>query len=356
MRKRYFPPGTDRPQFEVPAPRPFRAARWLPGAHAQTVGARFLRGVPREELSVERIELPDGDFIDLEEMPHPYSPDAPVVLILHGLEGSARANYVSTMAREIMLQGARPVRLNFRACSGEMNRLPRFYHAGDTDDLHFVISVVRERFPEAPLGAVGISLGGSILLKYLGERGSGGSALDCAVAVSVPFDLVAGTHRMEEIGMSRVYTQYFVWKLRAKVRAKRNLLEELCAVEQGMAARTIREFDDAITAPLHGFDDAWEYYREASSTPWLSEIRTPTLILHALDDPFLPAEAVPIEAIRANPWLSEGIVPEGGHVGFVSGSPIRPSFWAEREAAHFLERCFDAGSGAFSQSDRSATF
>lgn len=318
-------------------PEPFIPAWWLRGAHAQTVGGRQLRRYDAGPLRSERIELPDGDFIDLHEGPEELPEDAPIALVLHGLEGSSGSNYVSTIARELALRGVRALRMNFRACSGEMNRLARFYHAGDTADLDYLVGVLRDRFPGVPLSAVGFSLGGNVLLKYLGEQGDRArEALRSAAVVSVPFDLVAGTRRLEQGAMGRLYTLYFIRRLRRKMLAKREMLAELCDVEAALAARTIRAYDDAATARIHGFESAWHYYETSSAKHWMDRIRTPTLVIHALDDPFLPAEAVPLEVVRDNPWLIDAITPTGGHVGFVTGPPVRPEFWSEREAARFL--------------------
>jgi uncharacterized protein len=259
------------------------------------------------------------------------------VLALHGLEGGARSSYVASAGRELEARGIRLLRMNFRSCSGEMNRLARSYNAGDTSDLAFVLGHVRSRWPAATVGAIGFSLGGNVLLKYLGERGRAAAPeVRAAVAVSVPFDLSAGARRLEEGWVSRFYTSYFLRKLRAKAAAKRALLNDHCDADAAIAARSIREFDEHATARLHGFRDAEDYYHHSSSNRWLERIRVPTLLVHSLDDPFLPATAVPREAPRSNPWLVDAIVEEGGHVGFVAGTPWRPSFWAEREAAAFL--------------------
>ena len=301
---------------------PFRPAWWLPGPHAQTVGGRFLRSLDHGPLLTDRVELPDGDFVDLHETPNELPEDAPRVVVLHGLEGSSRANYIATLARELSALGIRAVRMNFRACGGEMNRLPRFYHAGDTGDLASVIEHLRNRLPDSPLAAVGFSLGGNILLKYLGERGAERpTGLVAAAAVSVPFDLSAGTGRLEQPGMARVYTRYFIRKLRAKTRRKRALLETACDVERALAARTVREYDEALTARLHGFRDAWHYYDSSSSIHWLERIRVPTLLLHSLDDPFLPETSVPLEVIHGTAGLS---IASPGKVGTSASSPALP--------------------------------
>lgn len=321
--------------------RPFRPAWWLRGAHAQTLGGRFLR--PRAGLPFrrERVVTPDGDFLDLDFARLPglhwedLRPGEPVTVVLHGLEGSAHSGYVHQALRELGGRGIRGLALNFRSCGGELNHLTRFYHSGDTGDLAFVLDLLAERFPEAPLGAVGFSLGGNVLLKYLGERGES-ARVRAAAAVSVPFDLAAGARRLER-GMGRVYTGFFLRSLQAKFVAKGERMGDACDAARVLAARTFREFDDAATAPLHGFRDAAHYYAASSSAGFLHAVRVPTLLLHSLDDPFLPPDAVPVAAARGNPFLVEGFTRGGGHVGFVGGrGPWAPEFWAEAEAARFL--------------------
>lgn len=316
---------------------PFRPAAWLPNGHLQSIAGRYLRAPDRQRLAVRRIELPDGDFLDLHD-PQLELPDtAPVALILHGLEGSWASNYVVEMAAQLARLGVRPVRMNFRGCSGELNRLPRFYHAGETEDVRSALRWVRDRWPRAQVGAVGFSLGGNMLLKLLGEDPDAASGmLRAAVAISVPFDLSAGTRQLEAGGMSHLYTHYFIRKLRRKARGKQALLADHCDIDGALRARTIRAYDDRLTALLHGFEDAWDYYRRNSASAFLSEVALPTLVLHALDDPFLPPDSVPLREIRANPFLVDGVTEKGGHVGFIAGPAWRPDFWAEREAARFL--------------------
>jgi uncharacterized protein len=318
--------------------RPFRAPWWAPGGHLQTLAGKVLRGLERRELRRRRIELSDGDFVDLHEEPQPFPAGTPIVVILHGLEGFYRSNYVTTIAAALAKKRIRPIRLNFRGCSGEMNRLARFYHAGDTADLDEVLRLLREENPGVPMGAIGFSLGGNVLVKYLGEcEGGGPAGLCCAAAVSVPFDLNLGTAQLETGITGRFYTGYFLRKLRSKVVQKRNLLDEHLEVERALATRTIRDFDDLTTARLHGFRDVHQYYELSSSGPWLPKIRIPTLLLQALDDPFQPTPAPPAEVLQENPLLVDGFSRRGGHVGFVQGTPWQPVFWAEQEAARFLE-------------------
>ena len=321
----------------------FRPAWWLPGPHLQAIGARLLRPRGGVRCERERLELPDGDFLDLDWAVEVggRSPDsaAPLVLLLHGLEGSASSDYVLSTHRALAGRGLASLALNFRSCSGEPNRLPRFYHSGDTADAATILDLLRKRFPRRRIGAVGFSLGGNVLLKLLGECGGGSRerilAPDAAVAISVPFDLAAGITTLER-GLGPIYQRYFLRKLRRKVRLKASILRPCVDVDALLAARSLRRFDDLGTARLHGFRDADDYYQRSSSAPWLPAIRVPTLLIHAADDPFLPSAAIPRAEVRENPHL-DAIFPEhGGHVGFVSGPPWAPVFWAEQTAADFL--------------------
>jgi predicted alpha/beta-fold hydrolase len=317
-------------------PRPFRPAWWLPGPHAQTIAGRMLRLGRSFPLRRERIETPDGDFLDLDFTPAPRE-GAPRVLLLHGLEGSARRGYALITYAELAAAGLQGVGLNFRSCSGEPNRLPRLYHSGETGDLRFVLDHLAERFPDVRRGAIGFSLGGNVLLKLLGEEGEGARRwLETAVAISVPYDLAAGADHLERSAMGRFYRRRFVRSLQRKLEAKRALVADEVDLHRALRARTFREFDDAATAPLHGFADAAEYYRLSSSARYLEAIRIPTLLLHAEDDPFLPPHALPREAIARNPYLVPVITSRGGHVGFIGGPPWAPRFWAESEAVRFL--------------------
>lgn len=326
--------------------RPYRPAWWLRGGHAQTVLGKALRGEPAVALERERLELPDGDFLDIDYGEEP-GPDAPIGLVLHGLEGSSRRGYTRVAYLELLKNGVQPVGMNFRSCSGEPNRTARFYHSGDTDDLRLVLEHLGERFPGRPIGAIGFSLGGNVLLKYLGEEGEAArSALQAAVAISVPYDLVAGSERLGRGIMGRAYSEYFLRMLRRKAAAKADMIRDLCDLDTALRARSLPEFDTAFTAPLHGFADAEDYYRQASCGPYLVTIRVPTLLIHAIDDPFLPVDAIPWSAVETNPHLIPGFTKFGGHVGFITGSSPRSArFWSEEEAGRFLgERLLPARS------------
>lgn len=313
---------------------PFRPSWWLPGRHAQTIAGRYLRRPRPLGFRRERIDTPDGDFVDL-DFPETGLPDGPIVLLLHGLEGSARRGYAIETYYSLARLGVRSVGLNFRSCSGELNRTARFYHSGDTADIRLVAGILTARFPGVPLGAVGFSLGGNALLKFLGEEGEE-SPFRAAVAVSVPYDLGAGADTLDSTRMGRIYTGVFVRSLTAKAAAKGDLLDGLCDRQRIRAAKSFRDFDDAATAPLHGFDGAQDYYDRSSSRGFIERIRIPTLLIHSLDDPFLPAASFPARAAASNPHITTLVTPAGGHVGFIEGPPWRPRFWAEGRAAGFL--------------------
>ena len=247
-------------------------------------------------------------------------------------------------------RGLGGVALNFRGCSGEPNRLARAYHSGDTEDLAWIVDQTRARMRATRLGAIGFSLAGNVLLKYLGERGDA-TPFAAAVAVSVPYDLQRGVEHLRSGCAGSVYTRYFLRSLQAKLTAKAHLIPRTL-LRDGQAARDLEAFDDAVTAPLHGFDDASHYYAVSSSVGFLASIRTPTLLLHARDDPFLPDSSLPLDALRSNPWVRLELTDRGGHLGFfgprqmLSDTPRRADhprtamskqrraqrFWAERGA------------------------
>ncbi|MEK9500482.1 hydrolase [Gemmatimonadota bacterium DH-20] len=320
-----------------PLPRSFRPLAGLAGGHSQTILGKLLRSTAEPPLHRERWTTPDGDFLDLDFAPDP-DPESPLLVVLHGLEGNARRGYCMESYRAAAAAGMAAVGLNFRACSGEPNLRARAYHSGETEDLRFVLETLRERFADRPLAALGFSLGGNVLLKYLGEHGAEEPAgVRAAAVVSVPYDLSAGADRLQDTFMGRtLYSRYFLRSLLEKVEQKAHLVDDDAMLEGVRAARTIRAFDDALTAPLHGFLDAADYYHRSSSARYLDGIRVPTLLLHAMDDPFLPRSAVPLRAMQNNPSLHPVITEQGGHVGFVSGRLARPRFWAEESAARFL--------------------
>lgn len=315
----------------------FRPAWWLPGGHFQTLGGKYVRPRVHLPLRLERWSTEDGDFLDLEFGPDP-DESAPLILLLHGLEGFAKRPYMLHAMAVLARQGLASVGLNFRGCSGEPNRLPRMYHSGETGDPGFVLRKLRERWPLRPLGALGFSLGGNVLLKLLGESaGEDRKRVGAAAAISVPYDLSAGVAHLEGSPVGRFYGRYFLTSLRKKVRAKEEMLSSLLDLEAVYASRSLSQFDDVATAPLHGFRDAEDYYRQCSSSQFLDRIRVPTLLIHARNDPFLPSRAIPVKPMHRNPFIVPLILEGGGHVGFVSGAvPGRPGFWAEDRLADFF--------------------
>lgn len=314
----------------------FRPARGLGNRHAQTVAGKFLRPPLSLPLHRERMETPDGDFVDLDHVEvtgvatgNAGGGAGPYVVVLHGLEGSAARPYMMTMYRALLEAGLRPVGLNFRGCSGEPNRTIRAYHSGETGDLRLVLERLRER-SDGPLGVVGFSLGGNVTLKLLGELGEDARGwIAAAAAISVPFDLSAGADRISAGLMGRLYTHYFMRNLKRKIMARGDLLRDVCDPAAIRRSRTIRQFDDAATAPIHGFDGAEDYYTRSSSARFIDAIRVPTLILQSRDDPFLPPECIPVAPMESNPAITPVITDHGGHVGFIAGSVRKPEWWME---------------------------
>ncbi|MBA1276459.1 MULTISPECIES: hydrolase [Pseudomonadaceae] len=322
----------------------FTPARWLPGGHLQTLWNPCCRRATKLSRQRERLWLADGDFIDL-DWHGPHDPTAPLVLILHGLTGSSNSHYVLGLQRQLAERNWASVAVNWRGCSGEPNLLPRAYHSGASDDLTEVVAHLQAIRPLAPLHAVGYSLGGNVLLKYLGETGST-TPLHKAVAVSVPFRLDQCADRIG-IGFSRVYQAHFMREMVAYVKDKQRLFTSLGNAEhlstlqrlgslRGM--RTFWDFDGRFTAPLHGYSDASDYYRRASSRYFLPDISIPTLLIQAEDDPFVFRHSVP-EPAELSATTTLELHRSGGHVGFVEGSPTRPRYYLERRIPGWLSGC-----------------
>lgn len=315
----------------------YQPAFWYRGRHLQTLWGPLLRRGRRPPLRRERFETADGDFVDLDWLADgPAS--GPLVLVLHGLEGSAQSHYARGLLREAGRLGLRAAVLHFRSCSGEVNRLAPLYHSGDTRDLEWVVEDLAQREPKLRLGLIGISLGGNVALKWLGEQGEAApAAVVGAVGISTPFDLSACATVLDRGFNRAVYTRSFLRTMKAKVRAKAHLYDGQIDVAAVLRSRTFTEYDRRFTAPLNGFADEQDYWTRASSGPYLERIRRPTLLINAVNDPFMPGRHLPREAVARSSWIEALFVEQGGHVGFLDGA-LGGSSWAERRALAFLRR------------------
>ena len=316
-------------------PPPFVAAPWLRGAHLQTVYGALAARAPRVPLRRERWDTPDADFVDVDFLDGP--PHAPWVQLFHGLEGSSASPYARMLMEHARRRGWRGSVVHFRGCGGEPNRLARAYHSGDSDEADWILKRLKERAGEAPLYAAGVSLGGNVLAKWLGEHAREALAVvEGAAVVSAPVDLMAGGEALGH-GFGRVYTWHFMRTLRANALERLERFPGLFDGEALRRARTLRDFDNVVTAPLHGFRDTDDYWTRASAKPWLSRIRVPTLLLNARDDPFLPEAALPTEREVSDAVKLE-FPARGGHVGFVSGPFPGHIEWLPKRILHFFEQ------------------
>jgi len=312
---------------------PFAPASGLASPNAQTIYASLVRPTRAPLVRRERYELPDSDFVDLDTFDG--APGAPHVMAIHGLEGSSQAGYVVAVLRGAAKRGWGATALNFRSCSGEPNRLARSYHSGEIGDSLAVMKHLQARI-SGPLYAVGFSLGANVLCRLLEETGAD-APVHAAAAVSAPYDLSACCQRLDGAGAFQLlYRERFLRTLKQKAREKLRRFPDAFDRKAMEAARSIRAFDDAVTAPLHGFRDAAHYYAEASSGPRLHAIQRPTLLLSATDDPMLQPPVIPPQAAD-NPHLSIVLTERGGHVGFVSGRMHAPHFWGEAQVLAFFD-------------------
>ena len=297
-----------------------------------TVYGPLLRRGPELPLRRERWELADGDFVDVDRLEGP--PAAPLFVALHGLEGSSSAHYMRGLLKQAQLRGWRGLALNFRGCSGDMNRLLRSYHSGETGDLGELIQRVRGEADRIVIA--GCSLGGNVLVKWLGEQGDAvPPQIRAAAALSVPFDLAACANTLDSEGFWRwVYRTRFLRTLKRKSLLKQAKFPEGMDAKRVRGASTLFDFDGAVTAAVHGFASAPDYYAQSSSGPFVERVRVPLLLLSAEDDPFIPAATIP--RFVQNSRVTLEIWPKGGHLGFVEGPPWRPRFYAERRAVEFL--------------------
>lgn len=320
----------------------FKPAWWLPNAHAQTLYPYVFRNVGVPYFRCERLELPDGDFVDLIWVEGGLSVDAPLVVLLHGLCGTSDSQYIKSQMKCCHQIGWRSVVMQFRGAGAEPNRKMRAYHSGDTADFDYFMHILAEREPHTKKMGAGFSLGGNVLLKWLGEN-STQTILSSAVAVSVPFQLNLVADRMN-YGFSRLYRNHLLHNLRQQFIHKMEHNPNAEFLQILKSCHCFWTFDEKVTAPLNGFDSVHTYYREASSKAYLASITTPTLILHALDDPFMTPAAVPMAAELSSSITFE-LSERGGHVGFVAGSiPGRPIFWLDHRIPEFFAQHLESKS------------
>jgi len=333
----------------------FKAARWLRNPHLQTIWASKLRRVESPAGIIERLELADGDFLDIvlsQGLGHPDNADQGrpatlnkrgIVCLFHGLGGSIRSAYAAATFAALEQAGFAVAFMHFRGCSGEPNRLAKAYHSGQTEDIRYFIKTLATRFPKTGIYACAFSLGANALLKYLGEE-STGCPLKAAVAVAPPLVLEEGANKLNQ-GFARVYQRYLLNEMKRQLQQKKKRYPDLDLPGDGPHLNTFWQFDDAITAKVHGFRDVHDYYKQSGSRQFLKSIATPTHIIHSLDDPFFTPAVVPHKNELGESVKLE-LSQRGGHVGYVEGAhPLAPVYWLDQRIPQILKE-FDQGDNA----------
>jgi predicted alpha/beta-fold hydrolase len=317
----------------------YRAPRWLPTAHAQTIVPALFARRPMVEYKRERWTTPDGDFIDLDWLDTSNAVEspakAPLFVLFHGLEGSSDSHYARVLMAEAKARGWHGVVPHFRGCSGSINLLPRFYHLADSAEVDWVLRRLKAQH-NGPVVAAGVSLGGNVLLRWLCEQEQDATAiLDAAAAISAPLDVHAGGHAISQ-GFGMIYTRSFLKTLKRKALAKLDQYPGLFDRDAMLAARTMHAFDNAVTAPVHGFRDTNDYWTSATTRPFLPRIAAPTLVLNARNDPFLPERVLPsAEEVSAAVTLDQPM--HGGHVGFMTGPFPGRIDWLSQRVFGYLQ-------------------
>ncbi|WED26475.1 hydrolase [Vibrio sp. DW001] len=316
----------------------FNAARGLTNPHVQTVIPRMIRKQPLFYAKWQTLETPDGDFLDLawsEDWTSPTVKEKPIFVLFHGLEGSFESPYANGLMHAFSQQGWLSVMMHFRGCSGRPNRLARAYHSGETEDPRFFLEHIQNMFPDQPKVAIGISLGGNMLVNYLAKY-SHDPIVEAATVVSAPLDLEACSSRIEQ-GFSKVYRNYLLSSLKKNALQKQNqLVSELGVSTQDLKAlKTLYGFDDMITAPLHGFKNANDYYQQCSGIHVINKVNIPLQVIHAEDDPFMTQAVIPNFPLNKN--IHYRLFKQGGHVGFLSGTLTKPIFWLEQAIPKYYQ-------------------
>ena len=322
----------------MPADFLYRAPWWLPGGHLQTIYPYLFRRARAPAYRRERVETPDADFVEFDWLDAPG--DQPTIVLFHGLEGCSRSHYATNLMRAVAARGWRGVVVHFRGCGGTPNRLLRAYHSGDADEIDWMLRLIAARTGKVVF-AIGVSLGGNALLKWLARERSGAAAvIAAAAAVSAPMNLMVAGQRLTS-GFNRLYGSNFLRSLTPKALEKLARYPDAMRLRRVRAARSLRTFDDAFTAPVHGYRDVDDYWTRASSIAELGDIALPTLIVHARNDPFLPGRYLP-DAQRAHGAVEFEFTRSGGHVGFVSGAFPGNLSWLPRRVLTFFDQHLQA--------------
>lgn len=312
----------------------FPSAPWCFNGHAHTVLCSVLFTSPALMSARVVIETPDNDFLEMDIIEG--RNNKPVCVLFHGLEGHTRRYYIARLAEQLVLRGFHVVMLNFRGCGTTMNKQKRFYHSGETDDIETVLHWVSKEFPNTPIFSAGFSLGASALLNFLEKYGTH-HPLSAIAAISTPFELKKGCLNLEK-GFNKIYSIRFLRTLTQKLETKRKQYPEL----PRFTGKTLYEFDDQVTAPLHGFENADDYYARCSSYYFMDRIKTDTLVVHSKEDPMCPFKWTPFKAIAENPKCVSCFTEKGGHVGFWS----LPPGWLNKTVADYFESFRSNGKAA----------
>ncbi|MGO2168425.1 hydrolase [Pseudoalteromonas sp.] len=315
----------------------FKPAWWMTNRHVQTIMPRFFRPSHTTRYQLELLDTPDKDFLEL-AWSLPKDDNAPLAIVLHGLEGNINSFYAKGMMKALKKQGFSVVLMHFRNCSTEANRLPRAYHSGETGDLDFLLRHLKQQLPNRPMVAVGFSLGANVLAKYLGEQGEQ-CLLKAAAIVSAPYELSASCQVIRK-SLAKIYQKYLLDRMKQSMTRKLPQIKQQLALtpEQLADIDDLWDFDNQLTAPLHGFSGAEDYYQQASAKPYLIKIARPTLLIHAKDDPMLSIKAVPTRQ-EVSEHVTLRVSEKGGHVGFISGNnPFKPVYWLEHAIPQYFKQ------------------
>lgn len=327
------------PEIAIPLyTQPYAAPSWLPGGNSQTLYPYFNKPSPLYYYRRERWELDDGDFIDVDWVDG--SSAAPLVIFFHGLEGDSSSHYILSAINNLTKYRWRSAVIHFRGCSGSPNRLTRAYHAGDSREIDWMLRRITRQTQQIdtlqPVYAIGVSLGGNALLKWLGEQGESAKELVSGVAtVSVPLDLAAAGSALDQ-GFNLVYTRHFLNSLKDKALGKLQQFPGLFDAEALRKCKTIYDFDNIVTAPLHGFRDTDDYWRQSSSKQWLSHIKVPTLVINARNDPFMPSSVLP-DPHEVSADVTLEFPEQGGHAGFIQGPFPGALNWLPQKILSFFQ-------------------